>query len=97
MGCLLDQQSIHTNTEIGLLIDSPELARETAARFEAIVRPENSFELKLLRSGEGVLPRLVWLTKEDGKPVEYDAEPARSDWQRPKARLLYLLPLDGEL
>jgi len=40
---------------------------------------------------------LVWRTQEDGKAVEYDREPARSDWQRFKVNFFSLLPLDKEL
>ncbi len=32
-----DQRSKRLNTEIGLIIDSPELARQTALRFEGMV------------------------------------------------------------
>jgi putative cardiolipin synthase len=40
---------------------------------------------------------LVWRTEEGGKAVEYDTEPARSDWQRIGVNILSLLPLDDEL
>jgi putative cardiolipin synthase len=92
-----DQRSMHLNTEIGLIIDSPELAQQTAKRFEAMVQPANSYEVALLpRDGERS-PRLVWRTEEDGKAVEYDLEPARSNGQRLGLKLLSLLPLDAEL
>ncbi len=92
-----DQRSMHLNTEIGLIIDSPELARQTAARFEAMASPPNSYGLALLPRDGGRSPRLVWRTEEDGKAVEYDTEPERSDGQRRKVKLLSLLPLDAEL
>ena len=92
-----DQRSMHLNTEIGLIIDSPELARQTAVRFESMASPPNSYELTLLPRDGGRSPRLVWRTQEDGKAVEYDKEPARSDGQRLKVKLLSLLPLDAEL
>jgi putative cardiolipin synthase len=92
-----DQRSMHLNTEIGLIIDSPELAQQTATRFEAMVSPPNSYTLALLPGDAGQLPRLVWRTEEDGKAVAYDTEPARSDWQRSEVLLLSLLPLDKEL
>jgi cardiolipin synthase C len=80
-----------------LIIDSPELAQQTAARFEAMASPPNSYALTLLaRDGERA-PLLVWRTEEEGKAVEYDREPARSEWQRAKVHLLSLLPLDKEL
>lgn len=92
-----DQRSMHLNTEIGLIIDSPELAQQTAARFESMVSPPNSYELTLLPRDGGRSPRLVWRTEEDGKAVEYDREPARSNGQRLRVKLLSLLPLDEEL
>jgi len=92
-----DQRSMHLNTEIGLIIDSPELAQQTAARFESMVSPPNSYELALLPGDGASSPRLVWRTREDDKAVEYDQEPARSNEQRLKVKLLSLLPLDGEL
>jgi putative cardiolipin synthase len=92
-----DQRSMHLNTEIGLIIDSPELARQAATRFEAMTSAPNSYEVKLLPGKEGGSPRLAWLTEEGGSPVQYDKEPARGDGQRMSVFFLSLLPLDSEL
>ncbi|HEY8035782.1 MAG TPA: phospholipase D family protein [Methylobacter sp.] len=92
-----DQRSMHLNTEIGLIIDSPVLARQVAARFEAMVQPVNSYMPALHLHGAGEPPNLLWRTQEGDKVIEYDTEPARSDWQRVKANILLLLPLDSEL
>ena len=92
-----DQRSKRLNTEVGLIIDSPELARQTATRFDAMVQPANSYVLALRPSKPGGHPQLVWQTQEDGQPVEYTREPARSSWQRLKLKLLSLLPLGREL
>jgi putative cardiolipin synthase len=92
-----DQRSMHLNTEIGLIIDSPELARQVVARFEAMVQPVNSYRLALQPNGVGESPDLVWRTQENDKAVEYDTEPARSEWQRINVNVLSLLPLDDEL
>ena len=100
-----DQRSMHLNTEIGLIIDSPELAQQVAARFEAMVQPVNAYQLELRSNGRsnghpkvaGRPTSLVWRTAEDGQAVEYDEEPARSGWQRFKINFLSLLPLDSEL
>ena len=53
--------------------------------------------LALRPNDAGRSPNLVWRTQENGKAVEYDVEPARSDWQRIKVNVLSLLPLDDEL
>ncbi len=92
-----DQRSMHLNTEIGLIIDSPELAQQIAARFDAMVQPVNSYALALIPGKAGGSPSLVWRTREYGKAVEYVTEPARSDWQRNEVKLLSLLPLGSEL
>ena len=92
-----DQRSMRINTEIGLIIDSPALAQQIVARFEAMVQPVNSYMLTLRPNGVGEAPSLVWHTQEGTQAVEYDTEPARSDWQRIKVNTLSLLPLDDEL
>lgn len=92
-----DQRSLQLNTELGLIIDSPELAQQTAVRFVAMVQPENAYALALRPMRPGDRPRLVWQTLENGQAVEYTKEPARSVWQRIKVRILSWLPLGGEL
>ncbi len=92
-----DLRSENINTEIGALIDSPELAQLTASRFAAITRPENAYRVKLRSVDDGAAPTLEWLTREDGHPVTLDTEPARSAWQRLKVDLMGLFPLDDEL
>jgi cardiolipin synthase C len=90
-----DQRSKHLNTEIGLLIDSAELAQEIVSRFDELTRLENSYVLSL--HGDKGRPHIRWITREANAEVHYDAEPARSAWQKIKVRALSLLPLDPEL
>lgn len=92
-----DQRSMHLNTEIGLIIDSPALARQAAARFEAMVLPVNSYRLALRPNPAPGAADLLWHTREGGQDVTYDSEPARDDAQRAKANMLSVLPLDREL
>jgi putative cardiolipin synthase len=92
-----DERSRSLNTEIGLIIDSRELAQQTAVRFESIVAPANSYALALQANDASGSPHLLWRTLENSRAVEYDREPARSDWQRTKVNFLSLLPLDKEL
>jgi len=88
-----DQRSNHLNTEIGLLVASPELSGEIAARFEALTQLDNSYAVTLGDDGK----HLVWTTQENGTLVHRRKEPARNAWQRAEVRLLSLLPLDPEL
>jgi putative cardiolipin synthase len=93
----VDQRSLHLNTEIGLIIDSPELARQVAQRFADIAQPANSYLLMLEEADVSGQRHLVWRTLEDGKPVDFHAEPAVTAWQRLEVDLLSLLPLDDLL
>jgi putative cardiolipin synthase len=91
-----DQRSKHLNTEIGLLISSPELSNEIASRFESLTQLDNAYTVTL-EEGTAGKPQLVWKTREDGKAVEYRKEPARDEWQRLKVKFLSAMPLDKEL
>jgi putative cardiolipin synthase len=93
-----DQRSMHLNTEIGLIIDSPLLAQQMATRFEAMVKPANAYRLAFQPAAPGATHgALVWRTQEDGTVVDYLSEPARSVAQRSQVNVLSLLPLDQEL
>jgi putative cardiolipin synthase len=85
------------NTEIGLLIDSPELALELARRFEAMVQPANAYELLLQPNNSRKEQHLIWRTLEDDQMVDLRKEPARSAAQTLLVRFLSLLPLDSTL
>ena len=91
-----DQRSKHLNTEIGVIIDSPELAQQTALRFESMVQPANAYALAWRTLGSGS-SQLVWDSQVSGNAVEYTREPARSEWQRLEQSLLSWLPIAGEL
>ena len=92
-----DERSRVLNTEVGLIIDSPELAQQTARRFDAIVAPANSYRVVLQADGPGGAPQLRWRTQEAGQMIEYKVEPARSDWERMKAGFLSVVAPKREL
>ena len=92
-----DQRSKRLNTEIGLIIDSAELAQQVAARFDAMTQPESAYILSLRDTGPGRGRNMVWDTVEGGKALEYTQEPTKSHWRKFKLRLLALLPFRGEL
>jgi putative cardiolipin synthase len=92
-----DQRSMHLNTEIGLLIDSTALAQQIAARFDAMVQPENAYSVVLRPDAEGPGQHLAWRTRQDGVDAELTVEPEREWFQRSRANLLSRLPIDREL
>ena len=90
-----DMRSFHLNTEIGLIIDSPELARQAIARFEAITIPANSYAVKLATSlGD---PVVHWVTEDNHKMVELDTEPGHAFLRELLVGAVSILPIDDQL
>jgi putative cardiolipin synthase len=88
-----DRRSLHLNTEIGLMIESPQLAQQVVTRFETIAQPANSFVLALEGSGKESR-HIVWNSVKDGRPVVYDTEPGDDRLRGLKVDLLSMLPID---
>jgi cardiolipin synthase C len=88
-----DRRSHSLNTELGLIIDSPELAQQTVERFNALTRPESAYAVRFSAPGR----HLLWHCREQGRDVDHTTEPARNFWQRFEVRLISLLPIDREL
>jgi putative cardiolipin synthase len=91
-----DRRSLLMNTELGVMIDSPELARQVAAQFESIATPANSYQVIRDHNGDDgfARPQLLWRTEKDGDVVELKTEPVRNAWQRLIVDSLLVLPLD---
>ncbi|RYD48208.1 MAG: phospholipase D family protein, partial [Verrucomicrobiaceae bacterium] len=86
----LDPRSVRLNTEIGILVECPELAKG----FTDIVLSDlkhNAYHVEL--DGD----ELVWISIEDGKTVRHPTEPQTTGWQRFSVGVLSLLPLEGQL
>lgn len=92
-----DQRSRHLNTEVGLIIESQTLAEQAAKRFEAMTLPENAYRVALKSGAAGREAQLIWVTQEGGRTVAYDVEPAQSEDQRAKAKLLSVIAPEKEL
>nr|WP_243451797.1 phospholipase D family protein [Sphingosinicella soli] len=83
-----DPRSLHLNTELGFVIESPELARDVQDAFESAI-PMSAYEVTLSDSG-----RLRWIARtEDGIDV-HDTEPGTTLLQRLAIRLLARLPIE---
>jgi cardiolipin synthase C len=91
-----DQRSLRINTEIGLLIDSPLVAREVLHRFDEMVSPKAAYQV-VLDTNAANAPHLLWKTDLDQQQQILTVEPSRGWWRRFEARLLALLPLQREL
>jgi len=92
-----DHRSLRLNTEIGLLIDSPEIAQQVATRFDTLAQPTNSYIPQLGSPDAAGKPKLTWRTEENGKMVELATEPMGDLLRGIQANLLTLLPIDDLL
>ncbi len=86
-----DPRSARINTELGVIIRSPELAERVTADIDAALAKQ-TFEVFLNDQG-----KLRWRGFENGEEVIYRKEPQTSWWQRIEAGFMRLLPIRGQL
>ncbi|HET7620936.1 MAG TPA: phospholipase D family protein [Gemmatimonadaceae bacterium] len=83
-----DPRSERLNTEMGFVIDSPELARRIADNFANDI-PERSYEVRLSPSGE-----LRWVERSDNGEIVHDVEPGTTFVERAMVAVLSVLPIE---
>ncbi|HWT81686.1 MAG TPA: phospholipase D-like domain-containing protein, partial [Candidatus Methylomirabilis sp.] len=88
----LDPRSSTLNTEIGVMIDSPEIASQAAKIMDEGVLPGSAYHVTLDSDG-----RLVWTDETNGEKVQYDTEPGTSVWERLLLDIVGMLPIEDEL
>jgi putative cardiolipin synthase len=93
----LDPRSVFLNTEIGVILEMPEMARAFVQRLDADLR-SSAYRLALAPQDEaGSGRRVQWIALEDGREVRYEADPGASFWRRLAAGFLSLLPIESQL
>ena len=88
----LDPRSIGLNTEVGLMIENPEIAAQVAELMEGGVAPASAYHVTLDEKG-----KLLWTTEIDGKEVQYHRDPMTGFWRRLVIGALRLLPIEEQL
>lgn len=86
----LDPRSFYENTEIGVIVESPALAKDIVLQFERNINLI-AFELSL-QDGN-----IVWTKKVDEKTIRYTHDPYSSWWDRFMARFIGYLPGESQL
>ena len=86
-----DPRSANINTELGVIIRSPELAGQFTTAVEKALAAQ-TFEVFLNEKG-----KLRWRAIENGEEVIYKKEPQTTWWQRFKAGFMRILPIRGQL
>jgi len=87
-----DPRSARLNTELGLVIDSPELAARLVEVFDQRV-PANSWEVRL----DPATGALRWVDAAAQPPRTFTSEPATTWRQRATVTILEFLPIEGML
>ena len=82
----LDPRSFEINAELGLVIDSPQMAALVTGNTDEVLK-ELTYKVELDEQD-----RLSWHGIRDGKPVVETREPLTSWWRRFQSRLYRVLP-----
>jgi cardiolipin synthase C len=88
----IDPRSANLNTEMGVLVESPELAAQLRHEFDHIIGPEMSYRV-VLEEGAG----LVWYDRVRGEDRRLEREPDASTGRRVTVTLLRLVPIESQL
>ena len=86
-----DPRSMHLNTELGLVIDSPELAQRIESTFWTQV-PQLAYEVRLKPDGS-----LYWIKRIGNTTVRYDTEPNTTWATRLGVWFFSILPIEWML
>jgi putative cardiolipin synthase len=91
----LDPRAVLHNTEIGVVIDQPELAAGMSDWFDQNVG-KIAFRLELVKNKYGE-EQILWHGIVNGEPQTFDTEPYTGFWQRFVIGFLRLLPIESQL
>lgn len=86
-----DQRSIHLNTEMGMVIDSPALATRLSETLDRSL-PTRAYEVQLDEQGE-----VIWLERRGEQSVRHENEPGAAWYKRVAVKVLSWLPIDWML
>jgi putative cardiolipin synthase len=94
----MDRRSALLNTEQGIVVDSPALAKAVAQYFASVTQPANSWRLSLEdKGGDGGGGQVLWTGEDGGKTLTLDHEPEVGPLKRGEVLLFKLLPIDSLL
>jgi cardiolipin synthase C len=86
-----DPRSANLNTELGFVIDSPELASTIETTFQTLV-PQIAYTVRLDDKGN-----VYWLERDGDKEIRYDTEPNTSWFGRVGVWFMSILPIESHL
>jgi putative cardiolipin synthase len=99
----IDPRSNTLNTEIGVMVDSRELAQQTTQLFDRTSSLRNSYLLSIQEPekdnaiSHSNKNKMIWLTEEQNKRVHYIKEPNASFMRKLVVNIMGLLPFESLL
>ena len=87
----MDPRSAYINTELGVIIDSPELANEVVDGVDRAL-PIVTYQVTLNDKN-----KMRWLGQKDGEQEIWKKDPQTGFWRRFNVSLMRLLPIKGQL
>lgn len=87
------------NTEMGLIVDSPELAETVREFFDTATQPNNAFHV-VPRGQQGSsygAMHMQWLSTRNGVDVSDQSEPGATMTRRIEVLIFRILPIEGLL
>lgn len=87
----MDPRSAYINTELGVIIDSPELASDVVERVRQAL-PVFAYEVTLNDNN-----KLRWLGEKDGDQEIWKKDPQTGWWRRFQVSVMKILPIKGQL
>lgn len=92
----MDQRSKQLNTEMGIIVDCPQLATAVTQFFDTATLPENAYHVVLVANGSS-RGKLQWQASDAGKLVIYEHDPDVTLKRRLEAILFKFMPIEGML
>ena len=86
-----DPRSVDINTELGVIIDSPQIAESVA---EAVDQQLNSTTYEVILNDKG---KIRWVDRSGDEEKELKKEPQTSFWRRFMAGFYRIFPIKGQL
>lgn len=91
----LDPRSVTENTEIGILLESENIADDMSGIFDIVV-DELTFRLEMRTDAKG-LEDIFWHGREDGREKVWTADPHTTFLRRLAIELMGFLPIESQL
>ena len=91
----LDPRSFYENSEIGVVVESTEMAAGMAEKFDQGIE-KASFRLELVTDEEDN-EYILWHGYEDGEEVTFEVDPYTSIWRRMGVGFMRIMPIESQL